>query len=386
VTLAVASSLLIGCSGTTAHKATTRGNAAPAGTQASATAARTTAAPFGENPDKPIVRIGSVTVTAGELHHWASVGVHGKIEAPEPPDFTGCVTYLSLPRRGERSTRSAAQLKLFRKRRYEEAVRNALNLLIHARWLIDEAAAMGVRIDEASLMRETTLSGPRGNEVKQALRTKGETISDRRFGLTLVQLSTRLERKVERQAPAITRKQIAGYFRLHKASFATPEQRDLRIVRLDKRGEADAAKREIERGTGFATIVGHTSLGQPSGAQNGLLRGLKPENWPEKPLSEEIFHAPLHKVEGPVQISLGYYVFEVVGKVPGRQKTFAEASAEVRTKLHQLMRERIAARVATALMKRWAPRTICLPGAFIRDCRDAKAVSATLAEVPNLLF
>ncbi len=339
-----------------------------------------------ESPDasrEPIARIGKVTITRGVLEHWTSVGVHGKIGAPEPPAYAACVSYLGL---GASETTTTEQLRLTCKRKYEESLHKALNLLIHVPWLISEAAEAGIRVDRAKLARETALSGPHGEAIKQILANKGETLADFRLTLTLIRLSAQFDRKLEARMP-VTGARIADYYRLHKDSLGIPEQRDLYVVRFASLGEANTAKREIEHGASFATIAKRaSSLAQPSGAQNGLLRGLKPENWPEKPLPEDIFHAPLKTLEGPVRISFGYYVFEVVGKRPGRPSTLAEAKAEVVRKLHELLRERIFARFAVAFTKKWAARTVCLPGDLARHCRESRSKPTSPLEVPNLLY
>jgi parvulin-like peptidyl-prolyl isomerase len=331
---------------------------------------------------EPIARIGKRAITRGELKHWVSIGFYGRIGAPEPPTYAGCVSYLGL---SASETTTNEQLRLICKQKYGRTLHKALSLLIHAPWLIGEAAKAGIRIDRAKLARETALSGPRGEETKQILATKGETLSDFRLTLTLIQLSARLDRKLEAQMP-ITAARIAAYYRRHRDSLRSPERRDLHIVRFASLGEARKAKREIEHGTSFATIAKRTSLVQPGGAEYGLLFGLRPENWPEEPLAEDIFHAPLRTLQGPVRISLGYYVFEVIGKSPSRPTTLAEAKPEVVRKLHKLLQEQVFARFAKVFTNKWAARTACLPSDLLRYCREARSTPTSPLEVPNLLF
>jgi hypothetical protein len=377
--LAAACSLLAGC-GSSSHEARRSSAGGPAASATSASAPHTATAESAESLLEPIARVGKVTITRGLLQHWTAIGVHGKLGAPDPPDFTVCANYLGLS--GESTTE---QLKAACKQKYEQSLHKALNLLIHVPWLISEAAEAGIRVDPARLARETSLSGPRGEETKGAMTTKGETLADYRLTLTLVALSARLDRKLEAQVP-VTRARIADYYRLHKRSFAVPERRDLYVVRLGSRSEALKARRELEHGADFATIVNHSALVQPNGAHNGLLRGLQPKNWPEKPLPEEVFRAPLRTLEGPVHISFGYYLFEVVGRIPGRPSTLAEATPEVERELHELLRERIFSRFATAFTRKWAPRTVCLPGDLARYCRQYRSAQTSALEVPNLLF
>ena len=381
-TLAIACLLIAGCGSATSRKSATRDSTAPTSEGARAPAARVAADFLSQGTDEPIVKIANVTVTGGMLHHWLTVGAE-TIGPPEPPRFTTCVTYLGL---GRDNTATPAQLALLCKQKYEQVLRHALSLLIHAQWLIDEAAATGVKIDAAKLKRETDLSGPDREHVKEMLRDRGETISDLRLTLTLLQLSARFDRKLERDAPPLTHSQIAAFYRHHKGSFVVPEERNLYIVRLGRLGEANKAKRELEHGASFATIVSHSSLVQPTGAQDGLLYGLRPENWPEKPLAEAIFHAPLKTLGGPVHISWGYYLFEVVGKKPGRQRTLSEAKAEAAAQLRRLQHERITARFVAAFTKKWSAHTVCARSHVASFCRELRSAPAGPLEVPNLLF
>ena len=184
---------------------------------------------------------------------------------------------------------------------------------------------------------------------------------------------------------AISAAQAANYYRLHKQSFVIPERRDLYVVRLGSLAVASKAKREVEHGASFAKIVNGTSLMQPEEAHGGLIRGLEPRDWPEPPLSKEVFHAPLKTLEGPVQISLGYYIFEVVGKTPPRQRTLAEAKPEAARQLHQLLQERIISRYARDFGRKWTTRTECPPSGLVSYCRRAKSsptVSREALKIP----
>jgi PPIC-type PPIASE domain len=379
--LAAACSLAVGC-GSTSNKAASSRDEAPTPTATATNASRTTAKQPAANSREAIAKIGKTTITRGLLQHWATIGMYGKPGTPEPPDFTDCVNYLGL---SASETTTNEQLKLTCKEKYEQSLHKALSLLIHVPWLIDEAAKAGIRVDQAKLARETAPSGPHGEEIQGIRTTKGESLSDFRLTLTLVQLAARLDHELETRVP-VTRARIADFYRLNERSFRVPEQRDLYVVRLASLSEANKAKRELEHGASFATIVSHTSLVQPNGAQNGLLHGLKPENWPEKPLPEDIFHAPLKTIEGPVQISFGYYLFEVVGKTPGRASTLTEAKPEVVRRLHQTLRERIFSRFAATFTKKWAARTACLPSDLVKYCREARSSPTSPLEVPNLLF
>jgi parvulin-like peptidyl-prolyl isomerase len=333
---------------------------------------------------KPVAKIGGTTITLGVLQHWVSISNHRQTEVPEPPDYTACIEHLratatsTTPQTTER-LRGACRLK------YDELLKPALSSLIRARWLIGEAADEGLKVDRAKLKRESALSGPHGEEVRQAIASTDKTISDVEFKLMVSQVSDQIYRKLERNVPTVTRAQVSEYYKRHKKSFVVPERRDLHIVRTASDAAARSAKQEIEGGTSFATVVKKTSLTQPDTAHDGLLLGLAPNNWPEQPLSSEVFHARLKTLGGPVKISLGYYVFEVVRRVPARQSTLAEVKPEIATQLHRLLRDRMLSRFVAAFRRKWTSRTNCLHGYVVKYCRQYRSSRANSQESPHIL-
>ena len=108
-------------------------------------------------------------------------------------------------------------------------------------------------------------------------------------------------------------------------------------------------------------------------------------NWPEQPLSSEVFHARLKTLGGPVKISLGYYVFEVIRRVPARQSTLAEVKPEIATQLHRLLRDRMLSRFVAAFRRKWTSRTNCLHGYVVKYCRQYRSSRANSQEAPNVL-
>jgi parvulin-like peptidyl-prolyl isomerase len=316
---------------------------------------------------KPVATIGNKTITRGSLEHWVSIATHAQIGAPEPPDFTACIEYLRSPS-ASTTAQTTQRLTNACRQKYDALLKSALISLIHAQWLIGEATDEGLKVDEAKLKRETALSGPHGREARQTLANTGESISDFKFNLMVTQLSDRIYGKLERKVPTVTRARVSEYYEHHKTSFIVPERRDLYVLRIASDAAAKKAKQEIEGGASFATIVKKTSLTQPDTSHDGLLLGLAPNNWPEPPLSREVFHAHLRTLVGPVKSSLGYYLFEVIRTFPARQSTLPEVKSEIAKQLRQLLRDRIFSRFMTAFKEKWTSRTNCLPGYVVKYC------------------
>lgn len=261
----------------------------------------------------------------------------------------------------------------------------ALSLLIHAQWLIGEAAEEGLKVDQARLRRESGSSAPHGTEVRQTRANTGATISDLELDSMANQASDRIYRKLERKIPAVTYARLSAYYKHHEKSFFIPERRDVYILRTATDADAMQAKQEIERGTRVAAIVKKTKLIQPGAARDGLLLGLGPDNFGEPALSKAIFSARPKILSGPVQISLGYYVFEVIRTVSARQRTLAESESEIRSELHRRLRNRILLPFIAAFREKWTLRTNCQPDYVVKYCRQYRARRSEPPEYANVL-
>jgi len=307
--------------------------------------------------DQPIAAVGAVTITRGQLRHWVAIGNREQLGAPEPPDYTECVKFSRAP--GTPATpETTERLKDACERQYDELSKPALSELIHTYWLIGEARDDGM-ITSGTLKGEGSLS---------------------RFALVAPQLSDRLYRKLERQVPTVTSAQVAAYYQHHKSQFHVPELRDLYILRRPDYPSAKKARQEIEGGASFAEVVGKSSTLQPPSTRGGLQRELGPNQYGEPVLNRAIFKAHLRALSGPVEISLGYYIFEVLKRTPPHQKGLAEASHEIVVQLRKASRDRILSRFVKAFRRRWTSSTSCTPHYVVKFCKEYRPSEAEARE------
>jgi PPIC-type PPIASE domain len=310
-----------------------------------------------------IVKIGRSTITRGLLVKWTAAALSKQAGAPMPPAYEGCIKLFSET---IGTTATTEQLKRTCERKYVGYLHKSLSSLIYSYWLIGEAA----------------------NAASEAARRTpgdiGDAISGYRLNAPGHQSALRIRRKLEAQVPRATDAKVADYFSRHKASFALPERRDLYLVRLGSLTEASTAKREIEAGASFAKIVGKTTLMQPEEAHGGLIHGVEARNWPEPPLSKEVFRAPLGALEGPVHISLGYYVFKVVRKTPSREVSLTEAKPEVIRQMILELQKGVFSRYAATFRRKWAAKTVCLPGDLDHYCNGVRSSSGSARELLSL--
>jgi hypothetical protein len=369
-TLAALCVTLLACGGGSSRRSTRQAASAPgAGIEDPAQASGSS--------QQAIATVGLKPITKAELYHLMSIGNPSSHEVPEPPGYTDCVKHArSSGSTSNAQPKTTAELRRSCEARYRELLEPALSTLIHAQWLLGEAEEEGLEVDGAALARELALN-TQGAELRDVLAKSGQTLADLRSNLLLAQLSDRIHEGIEKRTPHVTHGQVAKYYAEHRKSFAIPEQRDLHIIRTASDSSAKRVRREIESGQSFASVVKQIALPQPVYTKAAFLPGLAPDRFTEKVLNDAIFKAPSHVLEGPVKISLGYYVFEVTRITRAHQQRLAQVEAAIKQQLPEQLHRQSLGRFVTAFRAKWTARTDCRAGFVVQDCRQFKATKAT---------
>jgi foldase protein PrsA len=328
----------------------------------------------GAGSQQVVARVQNQPITLGELHHLMGSMGPSKQEVPQPPDFTRCVAQRATSAQG----RSPAELVRDCKSRYEELKRTALNLLIHARWISLEARQAGIRSDESALDREIAQGLKSAAEAGQTLESTGRTISDVKYWQRLNQYSTALFHRAELHTPKVSEQRIADFYAQNKESFASPESRDLHLIRSDTATSAQRVLRAIRSGRSFQSVARELATHQPIHTDEGSIEGLTYADYSEPRLSNAIFRAHPHQLEGPIEleasnipkIALGYYVFEVTRIHPARREGFAQARASIAARLPGILHELQLKADVAAFKRKWRARSDCRVGYVVEDCRQ----------------
>lgn len=259
---------------------------------------------------------------------------------------------------------------------------------IHDQWLIGEASVEGIRVNYAQVRRDYEVSTSKtlhtDAEIKEYLRRAGGTRSKVMSQLKVASLADAITARVRARQPPLTPAEIAHYYDAHKERLTAAERRDVHIVRTTTRAAALAAKRRIKSGTSFATVAKQLSpIVQPVGSERGLIGGLTPLYYSEKPLSDAIFSARIGRVYGPIfaserkvvvsQPGTGYFVFEVTHVTPRRQLPLARVRSEIASALIARDQTHALAAFVKDFRRKWTARTYCSPGYIVAGCRAAKA-------------
>lgn len=354
----------------------------PSEAQVAAVAALRPSSATAPGAGKVIASVAGQRIVLGELLRlMGTMGVE-KTEVPVPPDFSACVAHEARASAGK----SPAQLKAACRSTYERLRRTALNLLIHARWVMLETKALGLSVSEAALNREIAQGLKQAAKVGQTLASTGRTLADVKFWRRTELLASLLPERVLRRTPTATPARVAAYYAQHKKAYALPERRDLHLLRTDTLSGARDALRELRAGKSFQSVVEALHVRQPVYTSKGTVKELRkatggalPEKaYSESDLTDPIFKARLHVLLGPVHldasnappIAYGYFLFEVLKVHPPRQKSLSEVKGEIAAQLPELLHGEVLKREASAFKRRWRARSDCRAGFVVSYCRQ----------------
>jgi foldase protein PrsA len=340
-----------------------------------------------------VARVGSRTLTGAMLTHLIDLGVAlepAAIRAPlVPPSFSKCITAIEAQERLKGTSVSAASAERTCQARYEEDRQAAIRRWISGEWTIHGAEEYGVAVSDQAVregyIREAHEESKSVSEFEKQMVEAGETEADRLRAIRVTRSGERIREKIERIANHITQADLRHYYETHLRSYTVPEKRDLEIMRFKTKSEAEKAKREIAAGRTFASLAKASTLPQPIFSKDGLVRGLAPGVYSERPLDRAIFRSRPNVLGGPVKIVLGWYLFEVKRTHQGRRKAFGEVATSIRRMLPKLRTEQMLTAFTVPWRKKWRAKTDCARGYVIRKCKQFKEPPGTQPEDPYTL-
>lgn len=355
------------------------------------------APPRALSADTVLAHVGSAPIAYAAVRRQMQLKSLGS-PLPEPPAYSACITHKRAAAGGAGS--SEAELKQACAASYQQLLAAALTLSIHTQWLLGEAAEEGLRVTPREVEEEFQASKQQFRseaEFSAYRKSTGESVSDMLAGLKLGKLTNGIFENIKRKERVVTGTDVSSYYNAHKSKFAISEGRKVRIVRTTTEASALRRLKQLREGESFASIAAElTRIGQPIGAEHGEVKNLLPGIFEEKKLNNAIFSAQLHRLYGPLRINTlrrtiapesnsGFFIFEVVDKVPGRQRPLAEVKAKI---AEELARERKAGNLASsiaAIKAKWRARSSCEPGFVVKNCRQYTGPEVTSSTDPYTL-
>src|SRR3954463_12964356 len=272
-------------------------------------------------PGDAVATVDGDSIQKSEFNHWLNVaaksGGQGAAAVPKPPKFTECIAQRTRttpkPAKGQPKV-TDSQLKTQCKQEYDSLRDQVLQLLISFKWIEGEAKKMGVKVTDAevkkSFDKQRKQSFPKDADYQKFLKDSGQTEGDILKRVRLDALSNKIRDKVVKGKDKVSEQQIKAYYDKNKATFARPEQRDLRVVLTKTRAKAAQARAELAGGAAWAAVAKKYSIDDASKAQGGKLPAVA-KGQQEKAFDTAIFNAKKAAITGPVKTQFGWYVFEV---------------------------------------------------------------------------
>jgi foldase protein PrsA len=335
-----------------------------------------------------VARVGPISITQATYERWfaADVGTEQPAfrVAPIPPDFTACVDHIQrvIKELGRSSPApSRANLKSKCAEQYNETRQRVLDRLITNEWIVGAAEELGVRLSNAVVERSVDelkrTQYPSIASYRASLRETHQTEGDLLFQTRIRLLSEAIRARLKEKVGVFTPARVAAYYRAHLGLYTEPETRDLHIVRTETLHDALKARREIASGKSFAKVVADLHVAQPIYSKNGFVHELKPHAYSQRPLNDAIFSAEPGKLSRPIQITLGYYVFELTKVHPPHVKPLSAVRAMIEKEVPASMQQHALASFVAQWRRHWSAQTVCSPGFVVRRCRQYKVTAST---------
>ena len=313
------------------------------------------------------------------LKHWMYVDAKGQaaqqpgvpvIVPEDPPNFDKCVAQVragipQLAKASAKTIRSECQ-QLF-----TSLSGQVFDFLIKSYWYQGSAHKQGINLTQAELNKAIDkakkLSGIKTDaQYKQFLASSGYTAADIAFRIRASTLYTKL---LKQHPTKVTDAEIASYYKAHKSSYGSAEKLNLRMVLAKTQANANAAKSALSGGQSWDAVAKKYSIDPNSKNKGGLLSGIT-ANEQDQALSKAAFAAPLNKLQGPVKGQFGYYVFEVLKKIPATQESLTQATPAIKQTLQQQKQTTAAKAVNTLVTSQWKGRTVCAKLWAMADCSN----------------
>ncbi len=331
-------------------------------------------------PAGAVAKVGDSTITQDEFDKWLNTAARGNAQGgaavvPDPPDYTKCVAAKSktpVPKGQKQPTEDA--LKKQCKAEYDQLKREVMQFLIQAEWVQQEAADQDIKVTDAQIKKsfedQKKQAFPNDKQYQEFLASSGMSEEDILFRVKLDQLQQKLTQKVTEDAKKVSDDDISAYYEKNKKRFAQPERRDLRVVLTKTEAKADQAKKALESGQSFKTVVKQYSIDEASKAQAGLLPAVS-EGQQEKAFDEAIFAAEKGKVEGPVKTQFGWYVFKVEKVTPASQQTLDQSKETIKNLLRSQRQQKALDAFIKSFREDYKDRTDCADDYRVAECKNA---------------
>jgi parvulin-like peptidyl-prolyl isomerase len=328
-----------------------------------------------------VANVAGNPITTQAFNHWMYVAAKSQaaqnpgqpvIVPNDPPNFDACVAQVKKDIPSLAKTKTAT-LQSDCKQLFTSLSSQVLDFLIKAYWYQADASKMGIKVTDAQVQKafDTAKKAqfPTASGYNTFLSQTGQTTEDVLFRFRINEI---LQKLAAKHTTSVTPAAIKAFYESHLSQFGSQETRNMKIVLAKNAADANAAKKALESGQSWATVVKKYSTDPTTKSTGGVLNGVNKQQ-EDAALSNAAFSAAVNKLEGPVKGQFGYYVFDVTKITPSTQQSLAQATALIKQQLTSQSQTSAQTAVDNKAKKDWLSQTTCRSAYAMADCKGYTA-------------
>jgi parvulin-like peptidyl-prolyl isomerase len=261
--------------------------------------------------------------------------------------------------------------------KYEEAKEEAEKFLLEGIWIQGVADEWGIEATDqeiAKKVKEVKKESFKSEaEFKKFLKESHYTSADIDDRVRIQILSEKLQEELKEKAPKPTQSEIENYYEAAKATqFTQKPSRDVRLIFNKDKKKAEEAFDALSKDNSAKnwTTTAKKYSEDPTTKSSGGLRKAVQEGTLEEPLDAEVFATLEGRVEEPVKVPGGYYVFEVVNSTPESVQELKTVESQIEATLAQQLEQEYFANFVSQFSSEWTARTFCADGYVVERCAN----------------
>jgi peptidyl-prolyl cis-trans isomerase C len=314
-----------------------------------------------ELPDDVVAEVGDTEITKSDFERSLRFATGGE---NDPRDYAACAAAKREAvgaSGGPQPDRS--QLEKQCREEYEKIKSNVMESLIRAEWARQEADARDIVVTDAHVERVIDRAQQSGLLEAEALETAGLGARELFARVRQNQLQGKVTDQLTAGSRDISGKDVAAYYRGHKAEYTVPHYRKARLVVTKTRARAEAAKAELASGRSWATVAKEYSVHFSRNDAGKIVA-----EWERKDkagLGAALFKAREGELVGPVRDDDTWAVFVA----EEMQRSYLPPLAQVRGEIERLLTSRGRERALAAYRRKYRDKTTCAPGFRVPLCK-----------------
>jgi parvulin-like peptidyl-prolyl isomerase len=256
----------------------------------------------------------------------------------------------------------------------EELHKASIEELLSKVWIFGEGEELGIKVTPKEIETQVAKVKKESFKTEKAFQEflKEQNLNEEEVNdlIELQIIQTKIQEKVPKEAPAVTKAEIEEYYEAEKATQYTKKpSRDIRVVVNENKKEVEAAQKALEADNSEASWKKVTKKYSPTTETNAGLQKEISEEFLQEPLKKDIFSAKIGELVGPVKQEKNYLLLEVVKTHDKSVQPLAEVKTTISTQLTQEAEQQYFTEwVANDYQAKWSARTTCASGFMIENC------------------